>query len=428
MGITMYNGLRKTRDVTKDSPKQITEIVTFVKRLYPRTKPSNGDWQVVVVNSKEYKEDFILTGNMIAMEDYEEYEAEYKIVANLEWNDKREEWGYVVTYSQELYEFKTIEDQYIFLNTFLNEKQIKGIFDMYDNPIQTIEDFGAEALVKVKGIGIKTAERIVDKFIGCKDKSKAYVELCGLGLSTSIVDKLILRYHSPDIAIDKIKDNPYILIKDIKGVGFRKADEIAMKMGFSSDDVRRCVAFVYYFFNSKADDGDCYTEYDEFLNELDNVLGVDYPDESINKAMKQLDSEGELWVKDYINDDGYEYTLLGLKKYYDIEKEICYHLTRLMSAENKTVIDEEIAMQYIRKQEEKQGWNFTERQLEGIFTCMNNNVSIIIGYGGTGKTSAVSGMLACMDEDFDFEQCALSGKASVNLTDITGKEGKTIHC
>lgn len=427
MGITMYNGLRKTRDVTKDSPKQITEIVTFVKRLYPRTKPSNGDWQVVVVNSKEYKEDFILTGNMIAMEDYEEYEAEYKIVANLEWNDKREEWGYVVTYSQELYEFKTIEDQYIFLNTFLNEKQIKGIFDMYDNPIQTIEDFGAEALVKVKGIGIKTAERIVDKYIGCKDKSKAYVELCGLGLSTSIVDKLILRYHSPDIAIDKIKDNPYILIKDIKGVGFRKADEIAMKMGFSSDDVRRCVAFVYYFFNSKADDGDCYTEYDEFLNELDNVLGVDYPDESINKAMKQLDSEGELWVKDYINDDGYEYTLLGLKKYYDIEKEICYHLTRLMSAENKTVIDEEIAIQHIREQEEKQGWNFTERQLEGIFTCMNNNVTIIIGYGGTGKTSAVSGMLACMDEDFDFEQCALSGKASVNLADITGKEGKTIH-
>ena len=427
MGITMYNGLRKTRDVTKDSPKQITEIVTFVKRLYPRTKPSNGDWQVVVVNSKEYKEDFILTGNMIAMEDYEEYEAEYKIVANLEWNDKREEWGYVVTYSQELYEFKTIEDQYIFLNTFLNEKQIKGIFDMYDNPIQTIEDFGAEALIKVKGIGIKTAERIVDKFIGCKDKSKAYVELCGLGLSTSIVDKLVLTYHSPDIAVSKIKENPYILIKDIKGVGFRKADEIAMKMGFSSDDVRRCVAFVYYFFNSKADDGDCYTEYDEFLNELDNVLGVDYPDESINKAMKQLNSEGELWVKDYINDDGYEYTLLGLKKYYDIEKEIYYHLTRLMSAENKTVIDEEIAMQHIREQEEKQGWNFTERQLEGIFTCMNNNVTIIIGYGGTGKTSAVSGMLACMDEDFDFEQCALSGKASVNLTDITGKEGKTIH-
>ena len=166
MGITMYNGLRKTRDVTKDSPKQITEIVTFVKRLYPKTKPSNGDWQVVVVNSKEHKEDFVITGNMIAMEDYEEYEAEYKIVANLEWNDKREEWGYVVTYSQELYEFKTIEDQYIFLNTFLNEKQIKGIFDMYDNPIQTIEDFGAEALVKVKGIGIKTAERIVDKYLG----------------------------------------------------------------------------------------------------------------------------------------------------------------------------------------------------------------------------------------------------------------------
>ena len=114
MGITMYNGLRKTRDVTKNSPKQITEIVTFVKRLYPKARVRHGDWQVVVVNSKEYKEDFIITGNMIAMEDYEEYEAEYKIVANLEWNDKREEWVYVVKYSQEVYKFKTIDDQYTF--------------------------------------------------------------------------------------------------------------------------------------------------------------------------------------------------------------------------------------------------------------------------------------------------------------------------
>ena len=51
MGITMYNGLRKTRDVTKNSHKQITEIVTFVKRLYPKARVRNGDWQVVVVNS-----------------------------------------------------------------------------------------------------------------------------------------------------------------------------------------------------------------------------------------------------------------------------------------------------------------------------------------------------------------------------------------
>ena len=427
MGITMYNGLRKTRDITKDSPKQITEIVTFVKRLYPKARARNGDWQVVVVNSKEYKEDFIITGNMIAMEEYDEYEAEYKIVAKLEWNDKRNEWGYVVTYSQEVYEFKTIENQYTFLNTFLNEKQLKGIFDMYDNPIQTIEKQGVGALIKVKGIGIKTAEKIIDKYNGCKDNSKAYVELCGYGLSTKIVDKLIIKYGSPETAIDKIKDNPYNLVREVHGIGFKKADEIAMQMGFPTDDMRRCMAFVYHYFYNKADEGDSYVDYEEFLEALDNTLGYDYPQESIDEAMGLLNKNKELWVKDGIDENGYEYTLLGLRKYYNIEKKISENLYRLMNAENKTIMDKDIAMERIRKQEEKQGWKFTERQLEGIFTCMNNNVTIIIGYGGTGKTSAVSGMLACMDEDFCFEQCALSGRASVNLTDITGKEGKTIH-
>jgi exodeoxyribonuclease V alpha subunit len=84
-------------------------------------------------------------------------------------------------------------------------------------------------------------------------------------------------------------------------------------------------------------------------------------------------------------------------------------------------------MARIKAKEEAQGWNYTERQLEGIFATMENNVTIITGYGGTGKTSAVTGMLACTDEGYDFKQCALSGKASANLTDVTGVEGTTIH-
>ena len=256
MGITIYNGLRKTRDVTKNSPKQITEIVTFVKRLYPKARVRNGDWQVVVVNSKEHKEDFVITGNMIAMEDYEEYEAEYKIVANLEWNNKREEWGYVVKYSQEIYKFKTIDDQYTFLSTFLNQKQLDGIFSLYDNPIEAIETQGALALIQVKGIGVVTAEKIVDKYNSCKDRSKAYVELCSFGLSTTIVDKIVKKYSSPELAIDVVKENPYALIRDIRGIGFKKADEIAMQMGIPSDDIRRCIGFAYNFFFNKPDEGD----------------------------------------------------------------------------------------------------------------------------------------------------------------------------
>lgn len=428
MGLNFTNmGIRKTRDVTENSPKEITEVVTFVKRLYPRGLTKDGDWQVNIVTSKEYREDFTITGKMVAMENADGYEAEYKIVARLEWNERREEWGYTVVYSQEVYEFKTLEDQRIFLNNILNDKQLEDLFTMYENPIKAIEEQGTEALIKIKGIGVKTAEKIVTKYDSCKDRSKAYVELCKYGFSTTMVDKLVAHYHSPEIAICKVKEDPYGLVQDVRGIGFKKADEIALQLGYSPTDSKRCKAFAFHYFQEMADNGDSYVEYEEFLQALDDTLGVDYPDESIDEAMGELNKDGKLWVKDCTDDDGYEYTLIGLKYYYDIEKEIKYHLDRLMSAPNRTCIDREEAMKSIKKKELQQGWEFTTRQLEGIFTCMENNVSIIIGYGGTGKSSSVSGMIACMDEDFIFHQCALSGRASVNLKDITGKEGTTVH-
>lgn len=384
MGISFGRdgGLRKTRDITSRSPKEITEVVTFVNRFYPRTVVKDGDWQICQVCSKEHKEDFVIKGTMVAMTNNDEYDTEYKIVARLEWDERREEWGYVVAYSQEIYEFKTVEDQKVFLRQILNDSQLESLFSMYPDPIKAIEEQGVDALIKIPRIGAKTAEKIVGRYDACKDKSKAYVELCKYGLTTNMVDRLVAHYKSPEVAITKVKENPYNLVIDVKGIGFRKADEIAMQLGFSETEPTRCIAFAHHFFQEKANEGDSYVEYDEFLKAVDETLGVDYPDESIDTAMGELNKQEKLWVKDCTDDDGYEYTLIGLKKYYETEKEIAFHLNRLLNRPNSTPIDREEAMKRIKEKEEQQGWKYTERQLEGIFTCMDNNISIIIGYGG----------------------------------------------
>ena len=142
MGISFGRdgGLRKTRDITSRSPKEITEIVTFVNRFYPRTVVKDGDWQICQVCSKEHKEDFVIKGTMVAMTNNDEYDTEYKIVARLEWDERREEWGYVVAYSQEIYEFKTVEDQKVFLRQILNDSQLESLFSMYPDPIKAIEE------------------------------------------------------------------------------------------------------------------------------------------------------------------------------------------------------------------------------------------------------------------------------------------------
>lgn len=418
--MSFQNDLDKPRQITKDSPKDIVEVVEFVKRIYPRKgKIKDGDWQVVKVKSVEKGDTFVVVGNMVAMTD--EYDTQYKIGGKLSYSDRTEEWQYSIYYSQELYEFKTKEDTEVFLSFFLTDTQLSNFLTVFPNPIEVLERGDINELMQIKKVGVKTAENILTRYNACKDKGKAYVELGKYGLSQNIIDRLINRYNSPEIAIEKINSNPYILVNEVRGVGFKKADEIALKTGIDPNSVERGVAFITYYFRVCAEEGDSYIDFDELLDAVDEYLG-DYSDDSLDEAMLTLKNKGDLWYKDY--DDC---TLIAHSYYFNIEKEICNHIKRLMSYPSNVRLNREQAMERIKAKEEAQGWSYTERQLEGIFATMENNVTIITGYGGTGKTSAVTGMLACTDEGYDFKQCALSGKASANLTDVTGVEGSTIH-
>lgn len=418
--MSFQNDLDKPRQITKDSPKDIVEVVEFVKRIYPRKgRIKDGDWQVVKVKSVENGDTFVVVGNMVAMTD--EYDTRYKIGGKLSYSDRTEEWQYGIYYSQELYEFKTKEDTEVFLSFFLTDTQLSNFLTVFPNPIEVLERGDINELMQIKKVGVKTAENILTRYNACKDKGKAYVELGKYGLSQNIIDRLINRYNSPEIAIEKINSNPYILVNEVRGVGFKKADEIALKTGIDPNSVERGVAFITYYFRVCAEEGDSYIDFDELLDAVDEYLG-DYSDDSLDEAMLTLKNKGDLWYKDY--DDC---TLIAHSYYFNIEKEICNHIKRLMSYPSNVQLNREQAMERIKAKEEAQGWSYTERQLEGIFATMENNVTIITGYGGTGKTSAVTGMLACTDEGYDFKQCALSGKASANLTDVTGVEGSTIH-
>ncbi len=144
----------RMRDINSRSPKEITEIVTFNHRFYPKTVAKDGDWQICQVHSKEHGDDFVVKGTMVAMNNNGDYNTEYKIVARLEWDERREEWGYTVAYSQEIYEFKTVEDQKVFLRQILNDSQLESLFSMYSDPIKTIENEGVDALVKIPRIGV----------------------------------------------------------------------------------------------------------------------------------------------------------------------------------------------------------------------------------------------------------------------------------
>ena len=423
----------------KDSDKQVYTLqVEPYARWYPKKdskkEVKHNDWQinrVRVIKKVEVDDDFqmdkgqiTLVGNMVAMEKG----LTYTVRVVKEYNEKYNSIQYAVVYSQEIREFKTEQQVKDFLLMFISHRQIDSLYKVHSNPLEVIDARNVDLLCEASGIGKATAERIIARYEACKDYGPTYGELGKLGITKNMIDKLIEHFKSADTVLHYVKNDPYILADEITGIGFRKADEIALNNGVHRHDVKRVRAFIIYSLNEIANSyGSTYVYYDALMHRIDETLGKDTPQDVIDNAIDELIEKGILWCMDTTYEDGTVETKLALMKFYKIEERIARHLQRLISAPNKVSLTSEQIDSSIKAQEAKQGWNYTDTQKYGVKVIADNNVVIIRGYGGTGKSSTVAGLLACLDEDYQFVQCALSGKASQNLVDITGEEGYTIH-
>lgn len=411
--------------------------VKMCTRWYPKPnkpEPQNNDWQIVrakvikAIDSDDSLEleygQLTLVGNMVVMEPG----AVYLVYVKKGWNEKFNKIQYDIQYSQEVREFGTRQQVEDFLEMFITQRQIKALYGITDEPLKLIDEHNVEELCKAAGIGEATAERIISRYEACKDYGPAYGELGKMGITKTLIDKLIGFYNSADTVLDIIRNRPYMLADDIKGIGFLKADEIALKNGFDRHDMERIKAFMIYVMNDVASNiGSTYISYTYLMDRIDEVIGRDTPQDTIDDALDFLIDNKIIWCNDRVFEDGTVETTLALKRYYDIEKKLAYHIRRLVDAPSNIALSDKEINEKIKNQEKRQGWCYTDTQKYGVKVIADNNVVIIRGYGGTGKSSTVAGLLSCLDDEYHFEQCALSGKASVNLTDITGIEGKTIH-
>ncbi|MDD4779074.1 MAG: AAA family ATPase [Tissierellia bacterium] len=310
------------------------------------------------------------------------------------------------------------DDQYKFLEKILPERQCVEIFKAFENPVDILENKDIKALCTIKGIGVPTAIKIIDKYESSKDYSEAYVRLDKYGLSKNIINKLVDFYGSPNTVIAKVEGNPYILIDEVEGIGWIKADEMALNSGLGEYSINRVKAYIKYYLYEEANTGNTWVDIDDLLSAIDGTLGCELPQDVLIEALQELNKTNEIWTNE-------ERDKIALQKFYTLEKNIAEELKRINSSANTFVFDN--WEEKISEQEKRQGWEFTEEQKEGIKAILENQIVIIIGLGGTGKSSTVSGMLEVFKQDYSFAQTALSGRASCNLSEITGVEGYTIH-
>lgn len=302
-----------------------------------------------------------------------------------------------------------------FLKVIVTERQVKALYEAFDNPMDIIESGDISKLSEAKGIGAKTAERIINSYESQKDYTFAYMELGEHDLSPKTIRKIVKFYGSPELAVEKIKSNPYELMK-IDGYGFKKCDDIFFKVGGKPNDPIRIYSFLVNMMQEEAGKGHTWSTPSDILNAtFENIPTADK-----SLVGKMLVNSPETF---YLNEDKSRISLLD---YVKLERLVSAQLHVLLNAKNN--FDYYGWEKAVEQTEEKQGWKFTGQQKESMLMMLENNVSMLQGYGGTGKTTTLKAVADILEaKGYIYAQCALSGKASNNLTIVTGKDGSTIH-
>lgn len=306
-------------------------------------------------------------------------------------------------------------DKRTYLETFFTPGQVEAMYKGSVDPYKALLNKDAKELTQIKGCGFKTASKWINKFHENYDSAKIFVELKDYEVSPKMAQKLMQHYSSPDIVVEKVRKNPYSLI-DVGGIGWKRCDELALKGGMTPYCKERVEAFIKFYLEMMAQNGFTYVySNSQLMDAIIEQFGDDIPDEPIMNAIQDLNKK--LWWSE-------DHQTIGLKKYVELEEKITKELLRIRDGENNFDCDN--WKETIKQMEAEQGWEYTEQQWEGIQLALENQVCVITGGAGTGKSSIVAGMLAVLKK-YSFAQCALAGRAAARLSEITHQEGYTIH-
>ena len=394
---------------------------------YPRSGQISGSWTIATFNllevlegdfpiELEWKNQFAAKGKMPALNNTDMYIISAFVIEDEKYGLQLETESMYVDYNLD-----DVEEQRKFFSFFLTPNQIEVLYSQFEDPMRLLKERDIDSLVKAKGIGPVTAQRMITKYEDCQDKGLAYVKFYDLGLTKGAIDKLVKFYGSPEAAVAVIENNPYTLIIQVPGYGWNKADAIALAQGLTLDCPERMGAYLVHYLREQAEiNGNSWVNVDDLCLAIEQVCGPT-DQEKVYEVVRRGIRDKTLY---FDNADG----RIGLTEYRRLEENLADEIVRIQNGSAAIPIDERKAKEVLAKVEKEQGFGFTEEQNAAIWNTLNSQFSILTGLGGTGKTSAVNGIAHVLREhNYRVAQVSLSGRAASKLTEITHIPGQTIH-
>lgn len=311
---------------------------------------------------------------------------------------------------------QSIDEQRAYLSTLLTKLQVESIYEVFEGQ-DIIEMMKSNTFDynKVKGFGEHTYNGIRSKVLANLELQEALVALSQYGLTYTIVSKLVKRYGSAKLVVEKIQKNPYVLT-EVDGIGFVKCDAYALNMGVEPTSKYRLEACINYILEEEANNnGHSWITKEGLIKKATDILKIDQ-------------FTIEIYLEDFDNINLYiTETKVAKRNLYNYEKWIYESIHRLLDQKPAEIPNLE---EKIDVAEEKMGFKFTDEQRDAIRTAVLHNVVAITGKAGTGKTTILKGVVEVLKQSKDYVEyyaCALSGKASQRIQESTGLEASTIH-
>ena len=311
------------------------------------------------------------------------------------------------------------------IEKYLGSGMIRGIGPVYAKKM--VKAFGEKVfdiieadptrLREVTGIGTVRAKRITDAWAEQKIVREIMVFLHHHTVGTARAVRIYKTYGND--AVQVMTENPYRLARDIRGIGFKTADTIAMKLGIEKTAMIRVRAGISYALTEAMDEGHCGLPIEELMPLAVQLLEVD-------KGLVLTALDLELKDGTVIADTVGETACIFLGGLHKGEKVIAERILRLANGTLPwAYIDPEKAMPWIEK---KTGLSLAETQIAAIRLSLLSKVLVITGGPGVGKTTIVNSILRILSaKGVNILLCAPTGRAAKRMTETTGFEAKTIH-
>ena len=311
------------------------------------------------------------------------------------------------------------------IEKYLGSGMIRGVGPVYANKL--VKAFGnkvfdiieaePERLREVAGIGDMRAKRITDAWFEQKAVREIMVFLHSNGVGTARAVRIFKTYGADAVQI--MSENPYRLARDIRGIGFKTADAIAMKLGIETTAMIRLRAGISYALSEAMNDGHCALPLTELMPLAITLLDVS---ETLLETALDLELKEGNVIADQIEDS----SCIFLSGLYRAEQVICERIRKLSAGKIPwPEINADKALPWIEK---NTAMTLAESQIAAIRLALSSKVMVITGGPGVGKTTIVNSILRILSvKGVNLILCAPTGRAAKRMSEATGYEAKTIH-